>query len=267
MLDHFLAPDVCFIGDDKTGKQFLANRLRVSSTANGGVAPEYDPRDDSARLQNIVRFLADIRDTLKFMDTRWWTSDDPGLIRRERQALFESRHQAGYRIGHGTFVQQGNRASSAFVPAVQQDLIALTLEIMARDPVAAAATTQREAFLDTCLQLGRVAAHQAQEQARERTIAQGFAQAQAADSIDMVKRALEPVLHGLQLEVVDNPVLHADDTVEKVMTDYTPDPAYLTSTHGQQPPPIVAPSFVLQSLMPASAGFTTAIEELDHSPV
>jgi len=92
MLDTFVTPDVGFIWDDNTGEQFLTKRLRENADADGGVAPEYHSRSDSARLRSIVRFLADIKDTLRYMNTEWWTSENTDLIRRERRELFDTRH-------------------------------------------------------------------------------------------------------------------------------------------------------------------------------
>ncbi|KAH9173678.1 hypothetical protein EDB89DRAFT_1905083 [Lactarius sanguifluus] len=90
-------------------------------------------------LMNIVRF--DIKDTLRDMNTQWWTSNNHvDSIRWQCRALSEMRHtEENQEIGHSTFGQQGGRGSPAFVPA-QQDLIILTLEILARDRVADAAT-------------------------------------------------------------------------------------------------------------------------------
>ncbi len=164
VLDNFVAPDLGFIGDDNSGKQFLAKRLRVDADEDGGVVPEYDLRSDSARLRNIVRFLADIKDTLQYMNTSWWTFNDADSIRQERQTLYDARRTEEYRIGRGTFDQQGDRASRAFVPAAQQDLIAVTLEILARDPVKNAATSERDAFRNAWMKLTQVASAQVRTQ-------------------------------------------------------------------------------------------------------
>ena len=161
LLENFVTSDVRLIGDDDAGEEFLAERIRISTDATGGVSPEYHPRNDSARLQNITRFLADITNTLLYMNTQWWTADKADAIRRERQMLYEARRTIDFRNGQGTFEQQGDRASDAFIPAAQQDLIALTLEILARDPVGNAGRPQRKAFRDACHQLGEVAVEQA----------------------------------------------------------------------------------------------------------
>jgi len=224
VLDNFVTSNVGFIGDDNTGKEFLAKRLRVGAGADGAVAPEYDPGSDSARLGNLVRFLTDIKDTLRYMDTYEWRSND--AIRQERRALFKMRNTIGYRIGRGMFDQQGDRASPAFVPAAQQDLISLTLEIMARDSVANAATSQREAFRDAYMELVQELFPQpwwadrvervrtlenAQARPQRRTPTQvppeivlellARTQAQDADSFEMVTRGLEPVLKSLRLQI------------------------------------------------------------------
>ena len=211
LLENFVTPDVRFIGDDNASQEFLAQRIRVSADANGGVTPEpeYLPRSDSARLQNISRFLADIINTLRYMNTEWWTSDNAYLIRRERQMLYQTRRTTEFRNGHGTFEQQGDRASDAFIPAAQQDLITLTLEILARDTVGNAGRPQRKAFRDACHQLGEVVVEQARGQmlvplesvspaSRSILEARALARAQAADVIDMIKLALDPVLVNLR---------------------------------------------------------------------
>ena len=190
MVEQF---NVVFIGDDHTGKQFLAKRLRVSPTADGRIAPELHPNSDAARLQNIVRFLADIEATLSYMTREWWPSNDTDSICRERDVLFESRHTEEYRNGFGIYDQKGNRASAAFIPAAQQDLIILTLEVLARGPVAGRTTSQREAFLCEYRRF------------EQRTMMMARAQAaQAAEFIKMIRRVLEPVFH--QLDIIPPPI-------------------------------------------------------------
>ena len=94
--------------------KFLANRLRAGPNANAVVAPEFHPNSDTARLQNIVRFLADIKYTLNFMNREQWMPDSAESILRRN--LFDQRKTflgLGKMIGH-----QGDRTSPAFVPAV-----------------------------------------------------------------------------------------------------------------------------------------------------
>ncbi|KAI9442026.1 hypothetical protein BJY52DRAFT_471755 [Lactarius psammicola] len=155
------------------------------------------------------------------MNTQWWTSDNASSIRRERLALFNRRHTEEYRIGYGTFDQHGKRTSPVFLPAAQQDLITLTLEILARGPVADAVKLQREAFHDAREQFTQVISTQAREQARKQALSQALAQtmaqtpaqmqlpttflldnlarnqALAADICKMIQSALEPVLQTL----------------------------------------------------------------------
>ena len=152
------------------GRQFLEARLRddpdaspdttldaapditldaapdVTPDAAPDAAPPFDLNSDTARLQNITRFLTDIKYTLQDMNQQPWQPDSAESILR--QELFKKRHTREYVDGKGMFDQPGNRTSLAFVPAAQQDLITLTLEILARDPVANAETPQREAFRD-----------------------------------------------------------------------------------------------------------------------
>ncbi|KAH9047082.1 hypothetical protein EDB84DRAFT_1435129 [Lactarius hengduanensis] len=212
-LDNFVAPDVGSIWDDNTGKQFLAKRLLFSTDADDDVP---HPRSDSARLQNLRLFLTDIGDAVRYTNPHWWTSMNAGSVRRVRRKLFDTRRAEEYRTGHGTFDQQGGRGSPAFVPAAQQDLITLTLEILAWDPVAGATTSQRKAFLGTYEELEQVASAQARFQGLQEVRARGIAprqarvraepdllplvvmQARVAGSFGVFKNALEPVLQVLQ---------------------------------------------------------------------
>ncbi|KAI9439621.1 hypothetical protein H4582DRAFT_1538334 [Lactarius indigo] len=289
-LDNFVAPDVSFIWDDNTGKQFLANRLRVGVDADSDVVPEYHPRSDSARLRNIVRFLTDINGTLRYINTQWWTSDNADSIRRERRRLFDARHTEEYRIGRGTFDQQGDRASPAFVPAAQQDLITITLEILARDPVANAATSQRDAFREACMQLAQAASTQARAQAlsqtqgRTRVLSEFMletlarTQAQAADSIEVVKRALEPVAQSLRSQMNDTPRPYGDlppsqvleqqvvpATAPTILPDDGSVPAHVGSAQNLSPPPIDAIDPLQHPVSPPLAGGAPAIGEMKHS--
>ncbi|KAN0130540.1 hypothetical protein V8E53_011626 [Lactarius tabidus] len=212
-----------FIGDDNTGKQFLAKRLHVAPTADGVIAPEIHPNGDTARLQNIVRFLADLKDAPQHEDNKWRSFDNSDSIRQERQKLIDQRQKLINQCQkpldqrdieecidgvHPIIIPRSDRASPNFVPAVQQDLIILTLEILARDPVANAATSQREAFHHAFMELGHEVMIQAWIQAYEQRQAQAphvlqdwevheldtLAQVKAADFIEMIRRPLEPVL-------------------------------------------------------------------------
>jgi hypothetical protein len=102
MLDPVATRNFCFIGNDDTSRQFLAQRLRVGADVNGGTALEHQPSGDSAGLQNIVRFLTDIKDTLWYTNTQWWTSDYADSIRGESRALLEVHHMAEFCSGQGS---------------------------------------------------------------------------------------------------------------------------------------------------------------------
>ncbi|KAI9434950.1 hypothetical protein H4582DRAFT_1973743, partial [Lactarius indigo] len=208
-------PNIRFIWDDNVGKQFLGERLRVDTDADGAIAPEH--RSDSARLQNIVRFLTDIKDPLGELNKQWWASSNAEMIRKEHKELFTMRgdHAEEYRTGHGMFDQQlaGDWASPAFIPAAQLDLITLTLEVLARDSVANAARSQCEAFHVAYEEFKQVAFNQAKEQAMEQHLGQPLTEAQAVsesdqealawienqarDSIETAKRALGSVMQTL----------------------------------------------------------------------
>jgi uncharacterized protein DUF6535 len=140
VLEKFLPHGVQFIGREEPGSSFLSRRLLMHENWED---------NDSARLQNIVHFLKDIKAALSSMDVVPWMRPDAreGLlheVRAERRILHESRHSAEYRSG--IFKAHGNRTSVAFVPAVQHDLLAVTLEIVTRDSVSGAAQAQRNAF-------------------------------------------------------------------------------------------------------------------------
>ncbi|KAH9167242.1 hypothetical protein EDB89DRAFT_2075055 [Lactarius sanguifluus] len=122
---------------------------------------------DSARLQNIERFLTDLKDMQPYMGTQWWIFDNVPSIRRERLSLFNTRHTVDYRMGYGTFDRHGDRALPMFLPAAQQDFVTLTIEILARAPVADTAPPQHEAFLYAYEQLAQEASIQADERAQE----------------------------------------------------------------------------------------------------
>ena len=230
--------NIVFIGDDNTGKQFLAKRLRIDPTMDGRVAPEIHPNSDAARLQNIVRFLGDIKYLLPDMVRGWWLSNDPNSIYRWRDALSESRYTDDYRKGFGIYDQKGDRASAAFIPAAQQDLIILTLEVLARGPVADTATSQREAFLRGYVLFERY------------TIVE--AEAQAAEFIKMTRRALESLLSQLHISLPQNPWTNSNPTppglpsppltVSQIATPPSPSavtPVFPDSASSPDPPPAV----------------------------
>ncbi|KAH8977926.1 hypothetical protein EDB86DRAFT_2861363 [Lactarius hatsudake] len=231
-LDHFVTRTIPLIWEDDVGKEFLSKRLGISAGADGGANT---PQSDSTRLQNLVRFLKDITKTLRYMHARQWSSNDADLIRRVRQELFDMRHTEEYRTGRGTYDQRGDRESPTFVPAVQQDLVTVTLEILARpitkaaekqgpkivvDPVARAEEPQRAAFCKAWQKLVKTAFTEALKLAGEHALAQARTQArvppesvlrtlarirvQAADSFEMAEGALQPVLK--------SPVLRAEMT-------------------------------------------------------
>ena len=285
-LDNFMASSIYgFIGDDSTGKQFLAKRLRVGPTADGCVAPEIHPHSDTARLQNIVRFLAEIADTLFYMNTQSWTSNFAGSIRQQRQELFEARRTREYLDSvYGRFEQPGNRSSSAFMPAAQQDLIIITLDILARDSVANAATSQRNAFDEVCTRLGEEARAQVRRQmpyvvldAREILEEVALSGVQAADSIGMVKHALEPVFRSLSQSQhttpygyplqMPMPQIVTPAPAQTLSTNDMPALAQPRSTQRSQPPPIQAPPYMFQYSLPSAAGLATAAADLRNSPV
>jgi hypothetical protein len=96
-----------------------------------------------------VLFVEEIRAAVLSMDQVLWMRPDSGgslldEVRAERRELWKSRHEPEYLSG--IFKPHGNRTSRAFVPAVQHDLLALTLEIVTRGSVSGAGQVQRNAF-------------------------------------------------------------------------------------------------------------------------
>ena len=147
VLEKFLPQGARFIGREAPGSDFLSRRLPLNENRED---------DDSTRLQNIVHFLKDIKVALSSMDAVSWMRPDTRevlleKVRAEREVLCESRHSAEYRSG--IFKAHGDRTSSAFVPAVQHDILAVTLEILTRDSVSGAAQVQRDAFHETFSEL------------------------------------------------------------------------------------------------------------------
>ncbi|KAH9008331.1 hypothetical protein EDB85DRAFT_2164569 [Lactarius pseudohatsudake] len=171
----FTIPNVFFIGDHKSGKELLGERLRVDA----GVAPEY--RGDSARLQNIVRFLADIKYILGELNRQWWTSKNADQISLKCKELFATRRDPTeeYRTSHRNFDQQLEDATGAlpaFVHATQLDLITLTLEILVRDPLTDISTSQRAALWVAYEEFKQVVFTQAGKQAKEWRLGQPLTQ-------------------------------------------------------------------------------------------
>jgi hypothetical protein len=142
----FLPRGVRFIGREDAGSDFLSRRFPMV---------ENRENNDSARLQNIVLFLKDISAVISKIDSLWMRRDSEGSllkdVRDERKTLYDSRHSTEYQFG--TFKRHGNRTSPAFIPAVQHDLLALTLEIVTRGSVTDAAQVQRDAFQEVFSEL------------------------------------------------------------------------------------------------------------------
>jgi hypothetical protein len=185
ILDKFLPPGVQFIGREKAGSSFLSKRLHMDKNREDDDSAHHD---DSARLQNIVHFLKDIG-AVKSMDVVLWMRPDPGGsllvdVRAERRTLRGARHGAEYRSGR--FKPHGNRTSLAFVPAVQYDLLALTLEILTRDSVTGAAQVQRDAFHEAFSEL-------------DAFVTTARAEGRILETAEMVVEALRPVAQRLGL--------------------------------------------------------------------
>jgi hypothetical protein len=180
VLKKFLPPGVRFIGRETTGSDFLSRRLRMNENWED---------NDSARLQNIVQFLKDIKDSLSSMDAVSWMRPDTSEVlldevRAERRVLHESRHSAEY--CSGMFKAHGNRTSLAFVPAVQHDLLAVTLEIVTRDSITGAAQVQRDAFHEMFSEL-------------ETSVNTAHSEGRGVETTKMIVDALRPIAEKLGL--------------------------------------------------------------------
>ena len=179
--DKYLPPGVRFIGGKKEpGPYFLSKRLHMDKNRED---------DDSARLQNIVLFLKDIREIVESMDKDLWMRLGPGGsllndVKAERDTLHEARHEAEYCTG--SFKSHGNRTSLEFGIAVQHDLLALTLEILARESVTGAAQVQRYAFRDAFSEL-------------ESLVKTARGELGIAETADIVVGGLRPVVQQLGL--------------------------------------------------------------------
>ncbi|KAI9439581.1 hypothetical protein H4582DRAFT_1941702 [Lactarius indigo] len=218
------------------------------------------------------------------MNKKWWTSENADSIRRERRALFDARHRPPSDKNlpsDGTIDQQHGRESPAFVPAAQQDLILLTLEILVRDPIQKVATSRREAFGDVYKQFVQVALSQAQSQAQLQargnwhtpqvlpqllldTLA--WIERQAAMSFDTIEHTLAPVLQNLQLRKVEipapsTPALHAAEP--RVM----PVQVHVATVQGSSPQPIEPVPSLPYSIAPSSVWRQSDAGGLGHSPV
>ena len=180
VLAKFLPPGVRFIGGVTSGSDFLSRRRRMNENWED---------NDSAHLQNIVHFLKDIKAALSSMDAVSWMRPDTRAVlldevRATRGVLHESRHSAEYRSG--IFKAHGNRTSLAFVPAVQHDLLAVTLEIVTRDSVTGAAQVQRDAVHETFSEL-------------ETSVRTAHSEGRGVETTKMIVDVLRPIAEKLGL--------------------------------------------------------------------
>ena len=180
VLEKFLPTGVRFIGRETPGSDFLSRRLHLNDNRED---------NDSARLQNVVHFLKDIKAALSSMDAVSWMRPDTrevllDKVRAERKVLHESRNSAEYRSG--IFKAHGNRTSSAFVPAVQHDLLAVTLEIVTRDSVTGAAQVERDAFRETYSEL-------------KTSVETAHSEGRGVETTKMIVDALRPIAEKLGL--------------------------------------------------------------------
>ncbi|KAN0130560.1 hypothetical protein V8E53_011646, partial [Lactarius tabidus] len=149
-------------------------------------------------------------------------------------------------LGRGMSDQRGNRASPAFLPAAQQDLITLTPEILARDPVPNPATSQREALRDA----------DTDTDAGATTVSAPYlalAQTQAADSSRWLSARWDPWLRVSDSLIDERPVPYDDPPPPQILesqivpaavtTEYPEDhsvPAHAGSPQKPTPSPIAA---------------------------
>ncbi|KAF8492556.1 hypothetical protein F5888DRAFT_890509 [Russula emetica] len=183
VLGKFLPSGVRFIGREAPGSDFLSRRLRLNENWED---------NDSAHLQNIVHFLKDIKEALSSMDAVPWMRPDTREVLldevwAERRVLHEYRHSAEYRSG--IFKAHGNRTLLAFVPAVQHDLLAVTLEIVTRDSVTGSAQVQRDAFHETFFEL-------------ETSVETAHSEGRGVETTKMIVDALRPIAEKLGLRTL-----------------------------------------------------------------
>jgi hypothetical protein len=163
----------------------------------------------------------------------------------------------------------------------------------------AAGRPQRKAFRDACHQLGEVVVTQAREQVQSQVLvhpespvppesrsileAWALARAQAADVIDVVKRALDPILMNLQVQIVEIPMTPTGDVPSFQIPSQTPEPqtgssalAAMANTKDSSPGPAdvgsflrpqLPPPLMLQTSLSPPAGLATAVGDLGLSPV
>jgi hypothetical protein len=251
-LDMLTALNFVFIGNGNTGKQFLDKRLGVSPASDGRDTSEFRPTSNTARLSNIVRFLAFIKHPLWYLNNKEWSSYNPNSIRQERNSLSKPRYTKEYRDGFGLFDQKGDRATPLFIPAAQQDLIILTLEILTRHSITHAATSQCKAFHGAYKGLVQGTAIQAQShsgtlartqppanieaqvlpQPREVLEPSAVTQVLSSDFIQLIRRALAPIFQALpvpqNVTLYDGPAASLQTNVAEII-EFTPNYDPITS--------------------------------------
>ena len=245
-LEALLPRGVSFIGNTEEGKQFLSRRLvGADPGASVPISPDSELHSDNERLQNLTRFLKDIKTMLGNIEMPWWATDSAQLIHKERGALFHARNKEEYRIGGDIFEQHGDRASAAFVPAVHQDLVALTFEILKRDPVAGAALSHSEALQNAYEELLEVARTQMPPQPPDQSMVQSLAQALAQSILPFrgtslslpLTRVLEQALAHPQIQ---SRIASLAQYVVQLRVPLESWPQWLTSSLLRTLPPVVA---------------------------
>ncbi|KAH9013844.1 hypothetical protein EDB85DRAFT_2031781 [Lactarius pseudohatsudake] len=268
MLDNFSTLNVGPIWDDDAGKKFLTRRLGDGANTDGGVGPGFHPRSDSGRLQNIVHFLSDIKNSLQDMNTRWWASDNaeidpPRAPVAPRDASCGSvPHWAMERL---TRTGTGSRPRSCLLRS-RTSLYSLSRYwrgIPSRNIQAVQERSLTQALMRAQVLMRAQTRAPPQSQADYETRAR--IRAQAADSSDMVKRALGPVLQSLGLEAVEEavemPPLQGDTSLPHILVQAVPDTAATTVRPDDAPvPEHAAPA---QKLPPP--GQVEAIPSLPYS--
>ncbi|KAF8261489.1 hypothetical protein EI94DRAFT_1745881 [Lactarius quietus] len=116
-LDKFLPSNVPFIGDIPESKGFLSKRLAGVHPSSSHPDPDADLHSDNARLQNLGRFLEDIKVILPYIDMVSWATNGDSVqsICQERRVLFNARKTEEFRAGKGVFEQHGHRESPVFL--------------------------------------------------------------------------------------------------------------------------------------------------------
>ena len=149
-----LALNLVFIG--KTTHQAVPGQETTCQPHSGRSSCSGTPPQQRYRAAACTScFLADIKIQLWYMNGKWWPQCGIDLL--GASCALRNTYTEVYYNGYGLFDRRGGRTSLTLIPAAQQDLIVLALEVLARSPIANAAASQREAFRDVHIKIVQTA--------------------------------------------------------------------------------------------------------------